>query len=211
MSDLNDSTSSGDGVSLSSVFLEICVKVRKNDPSILPEPGEPLRILHLTEKEDTELADALLENNNVTYLQLGTEMCTKSSAEAMAKYVRTRKHLQRICWNGDSGVPYRGLRHHEEILFCFLAGIQESTSLKVLNINLPPTGGPSTLALESMLAHTQSLRSLSLIYPYEEGIDVAAASSGLKKNHSTRAHTGSFAGQDHLPHLCQSARSSCPS
>jgi Leucine-rich repeat (LRR) protein len=189
MSDLIDSTSTGDGVSLSSVFLDVCAKVRKNDPSILPEPGEPLRILHLTEKEDMELADALLENNNVTYLQLGTEKCTKSSAEAIAKYVRTSKRLQRIRWNGDSGVPYRGLRHHEETLCCFLAGIQESTSLKVLDINLPPTGGPSNLALESMLAHTQSLRSLSLIYPYEEDIDVAAASSGLKKNTTLRELT----------------------
>jgi hypothetical protein len=42
MSDPNSSTSTGDGVSLSSTFLEFCAKVRKDDPSILPKyPDEP--------------------------------------------------------------------------------------------------------------------------------------------------------------------------
>lgn len=63
---------------LSPVFLEFCVKIRSNDPSILPEPGNPLIIRQLSEKEDIELADALLENNNVTYLRLWTENYTKS-------------------------------------------------------------------------------------------------------------------------------------
>jgi hypothetical protein len=84
MSDPNDFTSTS-GVPLSSTFLEFCAKVRRNDPSVLPEPGEPLRIGPLRENEDMELADALLENTNVTYLELGTGKYTKSSAEAMAK------------------------------------------------------------------------------------------------------------------------------
>ena len=47
--------------------------MRNNDPSILPEPDEPLVIRHLSEIEHIELADALLENPNVTYLELETE------------------------------------------------------------------------------------------------------------------------------------------
>jgi hypothetical protein len=70
MSDPNDSTSTGDDVPLSSSFLEFCAKVRKDDPSILPEPGKPFIIRHwrMSEKGDVELADALLENNRVAYL-----------------------------------------------------------------------------------------------------------------------------------------------
>jgi hypothetical protein len=97
MSVSNDSTvlsTVDDGRALlSSVFLEFCVKVRNDDPSILPELGKPLMILPLSEKEGTELADALLENSSVTCLQFGTEKYTKCSAEAMAKYVRTSKSL----------------------------------------------------------------------------------------------------------------------
>jgi hypothetical protein len=130
-----------------------------------------------------ELADALLENTSVTYLRLETE--TKSSAEAMAKYLRTSKCLQRLHWNGEI---HAELRHWEEILCCFLPAIQESTSLKELHITFPVTGGPSHLALENMLTHTQSLQSLSLVYPTGllEDIAVAAARSGLRKNTTLR-------------------------
>jgi hypothetical protein len=83
---------------LSSTFLEFCAKVRSNDPSILPEFGEPFNIGHLSEREGLELADALLENTNVTYLELKTQEYTKRFAEAMAKYVRTSKHVQHIRW-----------------------------------------------------------------------------------------------------------------
>jgi hypothetical protein len=65
MSDRNDSTRTSDSVSLSSTFLEFCAKVRKDDPSVLPEPVQPFKIRQLSEKEDIELADALLENTNV--------------------------------------------------------------------------------------------------------------------------------------------------
>jgi hypothetical protein len=186
MSDPNDSTSTGDGdsVPLSSIFLEFCAKVRNNDPSILPEPGDPLRIRHLAENEQLELADALLESTNVTYLDLKTNDYTKSSAEAMAEYVRTSKRLQRIHWTGNSN---RELQHREEMLCYFLHAIQESTSLKELHIVFPVTGGTSNLALENMLTHTQSLRSMSLSCPHAslEGW-AAAASSGLKKNTTLR-------------------------
>jgi Ran GTPase-activating protein (RanGAP) involved in mRNA processing and transport len=197
MSDPNDSTSTGDGVPLSSTVLEFCDKVRNDDPSILPDPGEPVRIRHLSEKEDTELADALLENTSVTYLELGTAKYTKCSAEAMAKYVRTSKRLQRIRWPDDYVMRNgRELQQHEEMLCCFLPAIQESTSLKELhmNIKLPLPAGLSYLALENMLTHTQSLRSLSLIYPYGplEGIAVAAAQSGLEQNTTLRELTLEF-------------------
>jgi hypothetical protein len=70
MSVSNDSTLAGtidDGRALlSSTFLEFCAKVRNNDPSILPELGNPFQIRNLSEREHTELADALLENNSVT-------------------------------------------------------------------------------------------------------------------------------------------------
>jgi hypothetical protein len=172
---------------LSPSYLEFCAKVRSNDPSILPEPGEPFRIRDLSEKEAMELADALLENNNVTYLELmKLENQTKGSVEAMAKYVRTSKRLQRIRWKGDKG----GDDNCEEILRCFLRSFQESTSLKELHMDLPLIGGPSNLAFESMLTHTKSLRSLSLICSIGRlrvgDITVAAAGSGLKKNTTLR-------------------------
>jgi hypothetical protein len=114
MSDPNDSMvlrTIKDGTALlPPIFLEFCVKVRNNDPSILPEPGQPFRIRNLlSEKEDIELADALQENTNVTYLEFETEKYTNSSAEAMAKYVRTSKRLQRIRWKG---------KREEMICFC---------------------------------------------------------------------------------------------
>jgi hypothetical protein len=59
MSASNDSTNTGDGVSLSPEFLDVLVKVRTNDPSILPELGEPFKIRPLSEKEHIELADHL--------------------------------------------------------------------------------------------------------------------------------------------------------
>jgi hypothetical protein len=74
MSDPNDSTSTiDDGRALrSATFLEFCAKVRNNDPSILPAHGQPVRIRHVSEKEEMELAVALLENTTVTYLELDT-------------------------------------------------------------------------------------------------------------------------------------------
>jgi hypothetical protein len=188
MSDPNDSTStSGDGVSRTSPFLEFCAKVRKDDPSILPEPGKPFKIRHLSEEEDIELADALLENTIVTYLQLDTGEYTKSSAEAMAKYVRTSKCLQRIRWNPNLILE---LHWRSEILGCFLLAFQESTSLKELHISFPRRGGPYNLALENMLTHTQSLQSLSLSWPAGPGdTDVAVARSGLEKNTTLRELT----------------------
>jgi hypothetical protein len=166
MSVSNDSTALGtidNGIPLlSSTFLEFCAKVRNNDPSILPELGKPFNIRHnLDEKEHMALADALLENTSITYLEFGTSMYTKSSAEAMAKYVRTSKRLQHIRWYGNWMTNDRSLKQHEEMLCCFLPAIQESTSLKELQINFPCGSGPSNLALESMLTHTQSLRYLS--------------------------------------------------
>jgi hypothetical protein len=178
---------------LSSTFLEFCVKVRNNDPSILPELGKPFNIRRICEREYMELADALLENTSVTYQQLMMKNYTKSSAEAMAKYVRTSKRLQRVC-NLLSIQDHRGepvLRRCEEILCCFLSAIQESTSLKELYMELSLSGRPSNLALENMLTHTQSLQSLSLIYPpgLLEDITVAATRSGLQNNNTLRELT----------------------
>jgi hypothetical protein len=72
-----------------SIFAPKC----ENDPSVLPAAGDPLVFGQSSEKEHRELADALLENTTVTYLELQTENYTKYSAEAMAKYVRTSKSL----------------------------------------------------------------------------------------------------------------------
>jgi Ran GTPase-activating protein (RanGAP) involved in mRNA processing and transport len=186
MSVSSDSTSIDDGVS--SNFLEFCAKVRNNNHSIMPEPGEPIMIGHLSKKELMELADALLENTNVTFLELNTAKYTKSSAKAIAKYVRTSKHLQRIRWGKHlDDLAWQQL---EEILSYFLHAIQESTSLKELYVELPLRDGPSYPALESMLTHTQSLRSLSLSYPSGLGeIAAAAARSGLKNNTTLRELT----------------------
>jgi hypothetical protein len=196
MSVSNDSTLlnrtiAGRRAFLSSTFLEFCDKVRNNDPSILPEFGEgkPFKIRSLSEGESIELSDALLENTSVRYLEVGTEEHTKSSAEAMAKYVRTSKHLQRVRWGHGWITNDRELRHREEILCYFLPAIQESTSLKELDIELPCGRGPSYLAFENMLTHTQSLRSLSIISPVGLLEDWAAVLSGLKKNTTLRELT----------------------
>jgi hypothetical protein len=58
---------------------------------------QAVRIRHLSEKEDIELVDALRENTCAAYLGLKTEEYTKSSAEAMAKYVRTREIYMQNC------------------------------------------------------------------------------------------------------------------
>jgi hypothetical protein len=141
-----------------------------------------------------ELADALLENISVTYLEFNTANYTRSSAEAMVKYMRTSKRLQRFRWNQHVIPGYGGTQKHEEMLCCFLPAIQESTSLKELQMELPSIGGPSNLALENMLAFTQSLQSLSLCYPdgLLEDIAVAEVFSGLKKNTTLRELTLQF-------------------
>jgi hypothetical protein len=113
--------------------------VRNNDPSILPVLGKPFKIRRMCEREGIELANALLENNSVTYLQLNMVNHTKSSAEAMAKYVRTGKHLQSIRWNLAWDAEFQQC---EEVLCCFLPAIQESTSLKEVEMELPPIGRP---------------------------------------------------------------------
>jgi Leucine-rich repeat (LRR) protein len=167
--------------------------VRKDDPSILPKIGKPFKIRQLSEKEGIELADALLENTNVTYLELETENYTKCSAEAMAKYVRTSKCLERMRCNKELGTDDRVLQSHEEILCCLLPAIQESTSLKELHMELPRIGGPSSRAFENMLEQTQSLLSLTLIYPegpwIPEDVAMAPDLSGLKNNTTLRELT----------------------
>jgi hypothetical protein len=195
MSVSNDSTLRGtiddSRALLSSAFLEFCAKVRNDDPSILPQLGKPFKIRRLSEREGLELADALLENNSITYLELmKTDYYTKSSAQAMAKYVRTRNRLQRIHWCRYA----RTSEERKKMFCCFLPAIQESTSLKELHMKLPAIGGPSSLAFENMLKHTQSLRSLILFYPegLQEDIAVAAAQSGLKKNTTLRELTLEF-------------------
>jgi hypothetical protein len=150
MSLSNDSTGTIDNgrALLSSTFLDICVKVRNNDPTILQELGEPFNIRCVCERERIELADALLENTSVTYLELARQKYTKRFAEAIAKYVRTSTRLQRIRWNGDwdSVIDDRDLvlRHREEMFSCLLPAIQESTSLKELHMELPPRVGRPT-------------------------------------------------------------------
>jgi hypothetical protein len=207
MSNPNDSTSTGDDNSLSLHFLEFCAKVRNNDPSILPEPDMPFKIRpSLSEKEGIELANALLENTNLTNLALSTDSYMKVSTEAMAKYVRTSKHLHSIDWHplrmwmsdpqqrGELMRGDRGLQQREEMLSCFLSAFQESTSLKELDMELPPIGGLSDLLFEDMLACTESLQHLILshrICPLED-LAVAAACSGLKKNTTLRKITLEF-------------------
>jgi hypothetical protein len=193
MSDPNDSTNTGDGVSLSSTFLEVLVKLRNNDPSVLPELGQPFRIRNLSEKEIIELSDILLENNSVTYLELEMNNYAKSWAEAMAKYVRTSKRLQHFLWYDGMQDGPRALQQRDEMLCCFLPAFQESSSLKELDMRFPLIGGPSNLALENMLTHTQSLRSLRLLIQIDlEEKAVAAVRSGLKKNTTLREVTLHF-------------------
>jgi hypothetical protein len=203
MSDPNESMSTGnDGTRalLSSSFLEFCAKVRHSDPSILPKSGAPLVIrTDWSEKEHMELADALLENTNVTSLELDTHNYhnyIEGSGEAMVKYVRSSKHLQHIFLDAAPRLHLDDTRiisdQECEAMFCsFLPAFQESTSLKKLHISIPLIGAPSYLALENMLTHTQSLQSLTLLCPKE---DIAAAvfGSGLQKNTTLREFTMKF-------------------
>jgi Leucine-rich repeat (LRR) protein len=195
MSVSNDSTLTGtvdDGRALlSSTFLDFCSKVRNSDPSILPALGKPFKISRMCERKGIELADALLESTSVTYLKLETEKYTKSAAEAMAKYVRTSKRLQHIRYKGACGGDDLDVQHREEMFCCFLRAIQESTSLKELHMEFPSRGRLSNLALENMLTHTQSLRSLTVRIPRRHS-DVAAVQSGLKKNSTIRELTLEF-------------------
>jgi Ran GTPase-activating protein (RanGAP) involved in mRNA processing and transport len=189
MSVSSDSTSTDDGVSRSSKILEFCAKVRNNDPTILPEPGEPIEIGYLSTKEFMEVANALLENTNFTYLNLRNKY-TNSSARAIAKYVRTSKHLQRIRWDRNVRIDGRARRQDAEILSSLLYAIQESTSLKELHMELPLNDGQYSRALELMLTHTHSLRSLRLRCPFGlEEIDTATVCSGLKNNTTLRELT----------------------
>jgi hypothetical protein len=138
-----------------------------------------------------ELADALLENTSVASLRLGAAKYTKSSAGAMANYMRTSKRLQRICWPGSWMTNDRSFRQYEDTFCCFLPALQESTALKELNIHFPLIGEPSNLALKNILTHTQSLRSLSIICPVGplEDIAMTAARFGLQKNTTVRELT----------------------
>jgi hypothetical protein len=117
--------------SIDATFIEFCAKVRSNDPTIMPELGRPFKIRHLSDEEDTELADALLENKRVTYLELETQRYSKSSTEAIAKYVRTSKRLKHIHWPRNFRVS---AAMQEEMFCCFLPAIQESTSLRELHM-----------------------------------------------------------------------------
>jgi hypothetical protein len=148
MSISNDPTN----VARRALFLEFCAQVRRDDPSFCQKLASlsGLNTTFKRERKDIELADALLENTNVTYLELRTAANTKCSTEAMAKYVRTSKRLQHINWPMNRMTDPQG----EEKLCCFLHAFQESTSLKELEIRFPLITGPSNRALENMLTHT---------------------------------------------------------
>jgi hypothetical protein len=175
-----------------SFFLDFLHKIRNNDPSILPEPGKPFKIHRMCESEGIELADALLENTSITYLQLETRNYEKkiAFAEAMAKYVRTSKHLRHIRWLGEC----TDFQSRQEIFTDFMPALRDSTSLKELEIKFSLLGGPSKLAIEHMLTYSKSLRSLTLICEMHVLEDIvvaagAAAQSGLKKNITLRELT----------------------
>jgi hypothetical protein len=94
----------------------LCVKVRNNDPSILPElgNGKPFKIHHLSEKEDIELADALLENTSVMYLEFETCRCSPGKHQCHVTKIEDAREYEKL-WEGngqvrkeaakDSGVP----------------------------------------------------------------------------------------------------------
>jgi hypothetical protein len=92
----------------------------------------------------------------------------------MAEYLRNSKCLQRIGWTGIYIHHCSSVRRNALVFAC----ISRKYSLKELDIDFPLVRGPSNLALESMLKHTQSLRSL-LVCPdgVLKDIAVAAAAS----------------------------------
>jgi hypothetical protein len=173
-------------------FLDFLRKIRNNDPSILPEAGKPFKIPRMCESEGIELAGALLENTSVTYLQLETRNYEKkvAFAEAMAKYVRTSRHLQHIRWLGEC----TDFQSRQEIFTDFMPAMYDSTSLKELEIKFSLRGRPAKLAIEHMLTYSKSLRSLTLVCEMHVLEDIvvaagAAAQSGLKNKITLRELT----------------------
>jgi hypothetical protein len=97
-------------------------------------------------------------------------------------------------WMSDNLALQRQL---EEMFCCFLPAFQESTSLKELHMGFPRRDGPSSLALEHMSTHTQSLLSLSLSCYRCTARRYSCGCTPVwieKEHHSTRAHTESFSG-----------------
>jgi hypothetical protein len=99
MSDPYDSTSTidDDDVSLSSTFLECCVKVRNNDPSILLAPN--LQTLVLTDRTLgsaglAELAPALYRNTSIKVLDMSNNYLNDiESAEILRDILRSNKTI----------------------------------------------------------------------------------------------------------------------
>jgi hypothetical protein len=142
----------------------------------------------MREQKGMELASALMENTNVKNIEVWTVEYTIAYARAMANYVRTSRQLQSLRWgSGD-------LTYSDDIACCLLHAIQESVAIKELHIKLPCGDGPSHLAFENMLTHTQNIRSLRLhsMGRRSEDMAVAALLSGLKKNISLRELTLEF-------------------
>jgi hypothetical protein len=149
-----DTDDDDDDASISSTFLEFCVKVREEQSFVYPGAAAcPTQLTFVgLNRRGTRWS---LENTNVTYLQLWTEGIRKL-CRGNGQLVRNSKlpagiHLvlRLIKWNSEG-----------ESILIFSACISSLRRLRNY-IELPP-GVYVQPGARNMLAHTQSLRSLTL-------------------------------------------------
>lgn len=175
--------------SVSSTFLQCCVRLRADDPTVLPRKGAPFVINRkLSERESIELTNALLQNTNIQSISLNVDHYTSKSAETMGKYLRGSKHLQRVRLEGRP-FPDVNLQRHKQVFSILLRALQESTSLKEISIHNLEIGMLANNSLETFLARTPSLQKLHLLSThralYRE--EIVALQSALTKSTTLQA------------------------
>jgi hypothetical protein len=115
--------------------------------------NQPLRIRPLGEK-DIELASALLKKYQCQVPRIEYGKVYEKLCRAMAKYVRTSKHLQRIRWR--EGTKDCDSEVRDKLLFtvCF----SRKYVAQGIRLELPSVGGPSNLAFETCWPNTHGFR-----------------------------------------------------
>jgi Ran GTPase-activating protein (RanGAP) involved in mRNA processing and transport len=169
-------------------FSRLCVKLRANNPSVLPRgPNQHFDIgAYVSDSSCAELAEALTQNTIIRRIMFYLEVHSELSAKAMAKYLSQNKSLLSVDLRrsrfGALGMPFV----QDRLLPTFIEAIGQSTSIKDLNIKHLGLG-PASESFENMLVRTQSLRYLKLDLDgcrLWEAEQTTAIASGFSKNTS---------------------------
>jgi hypothetical protein len=149
-----------------------------------------------------------MENTNVTSLELDTARYATPQKKWPSTCVPASA-LQRIHWN-LSGVNDLVSLSSRRNVCCFLPALQESTSLRnyTLTCLYCWTVQPGA---RKYVAHTQSLRSLTLIYQMSTRRHNGCSPIWIEKNTHSTAHIVSAGCNDYLSHFDKSMRPSSPS